>query len=62
MSERRDIRMAVAELSLSGGISLGKCSARTLSRWVKDINEYLERERADWRVIAVKSDSTIVVA
>ena len=37
----RDITMAVEELSLSGSISLGKCSVRTLYRWGGDINKKL---------------------
>lgn len=57
----RDIRIAVAELHLSGAISLGRCSTRTLYRWAKDINEYLDRERADWRVKVNPSDGIIAV-
>lgn len=53
--------MAIAELSLSGAISLGKCSVSTLYRWRNKINERLERERADWRVEAEKDGRVIKV-
>lgn len=59
--QARDIHTAVSELSLSGAISLGRCSTRTLYRWAKDINEYLEREHAEWRVKAIPEDNSIIV-
>ena len=47
-----DIIMAVEEIGLDGGISLGRCSRSTVYRWVKAINEYLEWNKYDWRVKA----------
>lgn len=47
-----DIIMAVEEISFDGGVSLGKCSRSTVYRWTKAINEYLERNKYDWRVKA----------
>lgn len=41
---------AIAELSLSGEISLGRCSKSTAYRWKKEINDRLSRENANWRV------------
>lgn len=47
-----DIVMAVEELGFDGGISLGRCSRSTVYRWTKAINEYLERDKYEWRVKA----------
>lgn len=47
-----NIVMAVEEIALSGGISLGRCSRSTVYRWTKAINEYLERSKCTWRVKA----------
>ena len=47
-----DVVMAIQELMLSGGISLGRCSRSTVYRWTKAINEYLESNEYDWRVKA----------
>lgn len=53
---------AIAELHLSGSISLGKCSKSTLHRWAKLINERLIAERCDWRVRAnIKTMSIDVI-
>lgn len=46
------VLLAVEEIGLSGGISLGKCSRSTVYRWTKAINEYLEWNKYDWRVKA----------
>lgn len=56
-----DYGMAIEELALSGAISLGKCSVSTLYRWRNEINERLERERADWRVVAEKDGRVIKI-
>lgn len=56
-----DIVMTVEELSMDGSVSLGKCSVRTLYRWCKTINEYLERNHFDWRAKANRKDMTIDV-
>ena len=53
---------AIAELSLSGEISLGRCSVSTLYRWRRIINERLEFEHADWRVAAVVEGRILKVA
>ena len=47
-----DIVMAVEEIDMDGGISLGRCSRSTVYRWTKAINEYLEYNKYDWRVKA----------
>ena len=47
-----DIILAVEELALSGGISLGRRSRSTVYRWTKAINEYLETNKCEWRVKA----------
>lgn len=52
----RDIAMAVEELSLSGSISIGNCSVRTLYRWGRDINKRLAAGNYDWRVQVNKED------
>lgn len=57
----RDIVMAVEELSLSGSISLGNCSASTLYRWGRDINEMLSAGNYDWRVQVNKNDMCLEV-
>ena len=57
----RDITMAVEELSLSGSISLGNCSVRTLYRWGRDINKKLAAGNYDWRVQVNKEDKCLEV-
>lgn len=47
-----DIIMAVEEIGFDGSVSLGRCSRSTVYRWTKAINEYLERNKYDWRVKA----------
>lgn len=42
--------IAIAELSLSGEVSLGQCSKSTVYRWARIINEHLAYEKCDWRV------------
>lgn len=39
----------IEELCMDGVISLGKCCRSTAYRTVKEVNAYLEREKADWR-------------
>lgn len=46
-----DISIIVSEIALSGGITV-RGSKSTLYRYKRLINEYLEREKADWRVKA----------
>ena len=50
----RDLQLAIEEIAISGAISLGKCSLRTLQRWCKDINRILETGKYDWRVYVDK--------
>lgn len=47
-----DIILAVEEIGFDGGVSLVRCSRSTVYRWAKAINEYLERNKYDWRVKA----------
>lgn len=47
-----DIILTVEEIAFGDGVSLGKCSRSTVYRWTKAINEYLERNKFDWRVKA----------
>ena len=61
-------QLAISELSLSGGIGLGNCSASTVYRWEKEIksssiiNRILEAEKYDWRVKAdVKARALFVI-
>ena len=44
--------MAVEEIGFDGSVGLGKCSRSTVYRWAKAMNEYLERNKYDWRVKA----------
>lgn len=57
----RDIVNAVEEIYLSGSVSLGKCHKRTLKRWEKDINDYLERVECEWRVKANEEDYSLSI-
>lgn len=45
-------QFAIEELSLSGEISLGKCSRSTVYRWAEEINARLTRGNCSWRVKA----------
>lgn len=45
-------QFAIEELSLSGEISLGKCSKSTVYRWAKEINARLSRGNYSYRVKA----------
>lgn len=47
-----DVVLTVEELSLSGSVSLGKCSKSTVYRWCKAVNDYLEYNKYEWRVKA----------
>lgn len=55
------IQYMIEELSLSGAVGVGNCSKSTLYRYVRQINERLERERYDWRVKAKVKDMAIIV-
>ena len=55
------IQYMIEELCLSGAVGAGKCSKSTLYRYVRQINERLERERYDWRVEAKVEDMAIIV-
>lgn len=58
----RDITMAIEEISLSGGISLGECSLRTLYRWRNAINWRLTKGNYDWRVRVNKKSMCLEMA
>ena len=45
-----NVLMIVEELACSGAVSLGNCSHRTVQRWAKRVNEYLEANKYEWRV------------
>ena len=55
------IQYMIEELCPSGAVGVGKCSKSTLYRYVRQINERLERERYDWRVEAKVKDMAIIV-
>lgn len=52
-------QFAIEELSLSGEISLGKCSRSTVYRWAKEINARLTQGNYFWRVKADAKTRTI---
>lgn len=56
----RDLRLWVEEIYIDGAVAF-RCSDSTLYRWVKEINEYLEREKCEWRVRANRKERTIEV-
>lgn len=56
-----NVVMIVEELAFDGVVSLGKCSKRTVQRWAKRVNEYLEQNNYDWRVRPNIKDNTIEV-
>lgn len=41
---------AIAEISLSGAVGLGKCSKSTAYRWTKNINQRLATSKCNWSV------------
>ena len=47
-----NVTMLVEELACSSAVVLGNCSKRTMQRWVKRVNTYLEQNDYDWRVRA----------
>ena len=51
MGAQRDISTAVEEIGLSGHVGIGRCCKSTLKNWVNDINDYLEANHFDWRVV-----------
>ena len=55
------IQYTIEELCLSGAVGVGNCSKSTLYRYVRQINERLERENYDWLVKADAKDMTIIV-
>lgn len=57
----RDLQLAIEEISLSGSVSLGNCSIRTLQRWCKDINEILGTGNYDWRVCVDKNSMCLKI-
>lgn len=54
MAKERNIMSVVEELGISGRVSLGGCSDKTLKRWTEDINSFLEANNYDWRVVSSK--------
>lgn len=57
----RDLQLAIEEIGLSGSVSLGNCSVRTLQRWCKDINEILETRKYDWRICVDKDNMCLKI-
>lgn len=56
----RDLILWVEELAFSGSVAV-RCPESTMYRWVKEINEYLEREKYEWRVKANRKERSIDV-
>lgn len=56
-----NVVMLVEELACSGVVVIGECSKRTLQRWAKRVNDYLEANNYDWRVRANTKDFTLEV-
>lgn len=54
------IQLVIEELCLSGEVGIGECSRSTLYRHARQINERLEREKYDWRVMANIPNMSIV--
>lgn len=54
-------QFAIEELSLSGEVSLGRCSKSTLYRWAREINDRLESGKYDWRVKPNIADNSLKV-
>lgn len=52
-------QFAIEELSLSGEVSLGKCSRSTVYRWARKINDRLTQGNYSWRVKADAKTRTI---
>lgn len=50
-----DIVMAIEEIAVSGEVGIKKCSASTLYRWCRAINEHLRKNKYEWRVKANKA-------
>ena len=55
------IEYTIEELCLSVAVGVCNWSKSTLYRYVRQINERLERENYDWRVKADAKDMTIIV-
>ena len=45
----KDIELWVEEILFDGSIAVD-CSKSTLYRWVREMNEYLEHNKYEWRV------------
>lgn len=56
----KDLALWVGELAFDGAVAV-RCSDSTLYRWVKEINEYLEWEKYEWRVRANRKERLIEV-
>ena len=56
----RDLILWVEELAFDGAVVV-RCSDSTLYRCVKEINEYLEWNKYEWRVKANRKERTIEV-
>lgn len=56
-----NIVLAVEKIGMDGSITLGRCSKSTLYRWCKAVNEYLEKNRFDWRVKANAKDMSLTM-
>ena len=56
---RNNVIDIVSEISLSGSsVCLGKCSSSTVSRYKKDVNNYLKRNGMNWSVVGSYDKST----
>lgn len=54
-----DVALTVEELGLSCEVSLGPCSRSTAYRDLRRVNEYLEKNRYDWRVKLITNKETV---
>lgn len=63
---RRDTSCGIiaSEIALSPthDISLGQCSKSTVYYWARKLNDYLEQNRAEWRVRPNVRDRTLEMA
>lgn len=56
-----NVVVLVEELVCSGKVILSNCTKRTVQRWAKRANDYLEDNGYDWRVKANTEDNTLEV-
>ena len=55
-----NLAIVVEELAFDGAVMV-VCSDSTMYRWVREINDYLERNKYEWRVKANRKERLIEV-